>query len=87
LNDVQHHAGGTVIWPKSHLQIEALAVSDPQKYEYLSVLNRDIPTLTLQPPVEITAKAGEIVFYDHLCAHSGSMNVGTDPRWALNHKW
>jgi len=87
LNDVQEHAGGTIVWPGSHNQIEALAAAHPHRYEYLSSLNRDIPTLHLRSPVEITAVAGDVFFHHRLCAHSGSMNAGMEPRLALNHKW
>lgn len=87
LNDVRPHTGGTVVWPGSHLQLEALATAHPKKYELLSALNRDIETLTLRSPVEITAAPGDVLFYHRLCAHSGSTNAGTEPRQALNHKW
>lgn len=87
LNHVRPHTGGTIVWPGSHLQIEALAAAHRKKYEFLSALNRDIETLTLESPVEITAAPGDVLFYHRLCAHSGSINAGTEPRLALNHKW
>jgi ectoine hydroxylase-related dioxygenase (phytanoyl-CoA dioxygenase family) len=87
LNQVGPHAGATVVWPGSHLQIEALAAANPRKYEYLSALNEDIGTLSLRDPVEVTAAAGDVLFYHRFCAHSGSMNAGSEPRLALNHKW
>ena len=34
-SNVDLQGGGTVVWPKSHHQIRALAESDPQKYEYM----------------------------------------------------
>ena len=87
LNPVRPHTGGTVVWPGSHLQIEALAAAHPKKYEFLSALNRDLETLNLRSPVEITVAPGDVLFYHRFCAHSGSMNIGTEPRLALNHKW
>jgi ectoine hydroxylase-related dioxygenase (phytanoyl-CoA dioxygenase family) len=87
LNQVREHAGGTVVWPASHLQIAALAQANPEKYEYLSALNRDVGMLSLQNPVEIIASAGDVLFYHRFCIHAGSMNTGTEPRLALTHKW
>jgi ectoine hydroxylase-related dioxygenase (phytanoyl-CoA dioxygenase family) len=87
LNQVTRNTGGTVVWPGSHRQIDDLAVGDPRRYEYLSVLYRDIGKLTLRNPREITASRGDVLFLHRFCAHSGSMNVGGEPRLALNHKW
>ncbi len=87
LNDVHPHSGATVVWPGSHRQLTDLARSDLDKYELLSSLNEDIQTLRLNNPVEISARAGDALFYNYLCAHSGSKNVGPSCRLALNHKW
>ena len=87
LNNVASHSGATVVWPGSHRQLMDLAKSDLRKYEFLSSLNQDIQTLRLNDPVEISARAGDTLFYDYLCAHSGSKNIGTTCRLALGHKW
>jgi len=87
LNDIPRHAGGTVVWPGSHRQLAALAAASPRRYEFLASLNRDIQKVPLREPLEIIAAAGDVLFYDYLCAHAGSANVGTEPRLALNHKW
>ncbi len=87
LNDIQPHEGATVVWPQSHRQVAAFAATDPNKYEYLSALNQNLQTLSLQEPQEITAAAGDVLFYDHFCVHAGSANTGSEPRVALNHKW
>jgi ectoine hydroxylase-related dioxygenase (phytanoyl-CoA dioxygenase family) len=50
-------------------------------------LNQEIDRADLGEPVEVTAKAGDILFYHYLCAHSGSQNTTPHPRLALNHKW
>ena len=85
-SNVDLQGGGTVVWPKSHHQIRALAESDPQKYEYMWMLNRDIHQLELPPPVEMTPRRGDVLFYDVFCAHSGSKNVTDRPRLAYNWK-
>jgi hypothetical protein len=87
LTDVESHGGATFVWPGSHKKIGELANSDPEKYEYMWVLGQDVASLELAEPVEILAKAGDVLFYPALCAHAGSMNVCKHPRLALNTKW
>jgi hypothetical protein len=87
LNDVAPHSGNTVVWPGSHKIIEALAKSDPAKYELMAALNADLGTLDLGDPIEIPGKRGDVLFYHYLCAHAGSRNAGTRPRFALAYKW
>jgi ectoine hydroxylase-related dioxygenase (phytanoyl-CoA dioxygenase family) len=87
VTDVSAHSGATVVWPGSHRQLEQSARSRPSDYEFLSALNRDVPKMTLAEPLEILARAGDVLFYHYLCAHAGSMNAGTQVRLALNHKW
>ena len=38
-------------------------------------------------PVEVIARPGDVLFFDIMTAHSGSGNVGSEPRLALNHKY
>jgi ectoine hydroxylase-related dioxygenase (phytanoyl-CoA dioxygenase family) len=87
LSDIQSQSGGTIVWPGSHRRLQELAAANPDRYKYLASLNRDIPQLDLGGPKEITARAGGALFYHYLCAHSGSTNSGTEPRFAMNHKW
>jgi ectoine hydroxylase-related dioxygenase (phytanoyl-CoA dioxygenase family) len=87
LNDVPSRAGATVVWPRSHRTLAAAAAAYPDDYRYMSALNRDISKWALEPPVEVTAAAGDVLFYDYLCAHAGSANTASEPRVALNHKW
>ena len=87
LNDIAPRGGGTVVWPGSHRRIEQLAQSDPQRYAQMHTLNQELAHTDLGEPVEVTTKAGDILFYHYLCAHSGSRNTTSQPRLALNHKW
>jgi hypothetical protein len=87
LNDVDPDSGNTVVWPGSHKKIAELAKSDPEKYKLMWTLNNDLATLDLGEPVQVGGKRGDVLFYHYLCAHSGSLNVGTRPRLALAHKW
>ena len=87
LSDVPPQGGGTIVWPGSHRKIEALAKSDPMKYEMMWVLNQNLHEAGIGEPVELTPRRGEILFYHYLCAHAGSMNTSDRPRFALNMKW
>jgi len=87
LTDIQSHCGGTVVWPGSHRCLDALATSNPERYKFLATLNGDISQIDLGSPKEIIAHAGDALLYQYLCAHAGSSNTGTEPRFALNHKW
>jgi hypothetical protein len=86
LNHVLPRSGATVVWPGSHHQLKAAAIGR-KEYEYLWALNQDLPKLTFGKPLEITTQPGDVLFYHYLCAHSGSVNTGVEPRLALNHKW
>ena len=87
LNDVAPHGGGTIVWPGSHKKIEALALSDRKRYDTMWALNLDLHHLTLTNPVELQPRQGDILFYQHLCAHAGSANATSRPRVAFNAKW
>ena len=87
LSDVEEHGGGTIVWPRSHHRIWSLAKSNPTYYEYMWVLGNDIERAGLGTPMELTPNRGDVLFYHFLCAHSGSKNVNSQPRFALNTKW
>jgi len=87
LHDVTQHGGGTVVWPGSHKKLRALGESDPVKYEYMWVLNSDMRKVDIGQPVELTPKQGDVLFYQYLCCHAGSMNLSRRPRFAMNMKW
>src|SRR4051794_17947270 len=87
LNDVPPHGGGTVVWPGSHRKLQSLARSDPERYELMWTLNQELCALDLEPPVELTPRRGDALFYHYLCAHAGSTNTSDRPRFALNMKW
>jgi hypothetical protein len=87
LSDVAPHGAGTVVWPASHRRIEALARSDPERYEMMWVVGQAMRELDLGEPVELTPRRGDLLFYHYLCAHAGSMNTSHRPRFALNIKW
>ena len=83
LNDVEHQGGGTCAWPGSHTRIRELAESDPVAYEYLYNLNKDIPSLDLGDPIELTPKRGDVLFFQHLFGHNGSANTLPKPKFMM----
>jgi Phytanoyl-CoA dioxygenase (PhyH) len=87
LHDVAPHGGGTVVWPGSHRRIEALARSDPEKYEFMWALGQELRQREIGEPLELTPKRGDVLFYHYLCAHAGSPNTRDRPRFAMNMKW
>ncbi len=87
INPVEPFGAPTVVWPGSHKKIEALAKSDPDKYELMWVLNNDLNMLDLGEGIRVPGGGGDVLFYHYLCAHSGSNNAGSTPRFALAHKW
>lgn len=87
LTNVKRHGGGTLVWPGSHLELEALARTDPRKYKYLAALGTELGRVTRDPPVELTPSRGDVLFHHYLCVHAGSDNIGSAPRLAIIHKW
>ena len=87
LTPAKSHSGATVVWPGSHRLLEYLAAENPERYEYLWCVNRDLPVADLGNPIELIADSGDVLFHHYLCAHSGSGNTSENPRLALNHKW
>jgi hypothetical protein len=89
LTDVVKYGGGTVVWAGSPAQIEAVYNADPVRFAKMYDLNEALAKgeIPLDPPVELTPKAGDVLFYQCLCAHAGSMNIQKTPRLAFNCKW
>jgi phytanoyl-CoA dioxygenase PhyH len=87
LTNVKPRGGGTLVWPGSHLKLEALARSDPGKYKYLSALSAELGRVAGEPAVELTPSRGDVLFHHYLCVHAGSDNVSSAPRLAILHKW
>ena len=83
LSDVEPQGGGTCAWPSSHQKIRQLAESDPVKYKHLYDLNKDIPSLDLGDPIELTPQRGDILFFQHLFGHNGSPNTLPKPRFMM----
>lgn len=79
LSDVpEPFAGNFTVWPGSHLQhAEYFKEHGPE-----SLLN-GMPAVQLPEPLQITAKAGDIVLAHYLLAHSVAPNVSPHVRYAV----
>ena len=75
-------------WPGSSRKLEGLYMSDVQKYAWQRDLSKEVGGVceTIEP-VEVMPRAGDVLFFDILTAHSGSSNIASEPRLALNHKY
>jgi hypothetical protein len=85
VSNVEHKGGGTAVFPGSHRKILELASSDRAKYEYIIPLNKDLSTLDLGDPVELTPRRGDILFFTYSFGHNGTNNVGNQPRWMMRY--
>jgi hypothetical protein len=87
LTDVKPRGGGTVVWPGSHLKLEALAREDPARFKYLWQFGPVLERIDFGPSIELAPSRGDVLFHHHLFVHAISDNVTGPPRLALNQKW
>lgn len=96
LHDVESHAGGTVIWPRSHRLVESVARSDPERFRFLCDVRNEIfigdmkdekTRYEIGEPLEVSPRAGDVLFMHPLMLHAKPMNIGKRPRFAMHYKW
>lgn len=87
LHDIESHGGATMVWPKSHRKLRSLLLSRPERYRFLGQLYADGRELDFGKPLEIPARAGDVLFVDQMTWHAGSRNTSKRPRFAMNMKW
>ncbi|MCZ6679316.1 MAG: phytanoyl-CoA dioxygenase family protein [Candidatus Poribacteria bacterium] len=85
LTDVETHGGGTLVWRGSHRRIRDSVQQHPDQYQYIHDVKFDTDQLDLGGPVEVTPKRGDVLFFQHLLAHTGTPNVGSRPRFAFRY--
>jgi hypothetical protein len=83
LSDIQPQGGGTVGWPGSHQKVQKKALSDPERYQYVHDLNKEVPGLDLGQAVELLPRRGDILFFQHMWVHGSSFNIRPEPRLAI----
>jgi hypothetical protein len=84
-----HGGGGTVAWPGSSRRLESLYAADRERYHGWAALREQVPVVCTDiQPVEVQPRAGDVLYFDVMTAHSGSAVLpGLEPRLALNHKY
>jgi hypothetical protein len=84
-----HGGGGTVAWPSSSRRLESLYAADRERYHDWAALREQVPVVCTDiQPVEVQPRAGDVLYFDVMTAHSGSAVLpGLEPRLALNHKY
>ena len=80
LNDIEHdNSGNFTVWPGTHRQFEQyfkMHGADPE-------LKLGIPPVDLPKPVQIKAKAGDMIFAHYQLAHTATANITNAIRYAV----
>jgi hypothetical protein len=80
LNDIdQDNSGNFVVWPGTHRQFEKYFREHPADPE----LKLGIPPVDLPQPVQIKAKAGDMILAHYQLAHTASANLSQAIRYAI----
>jgi len=80
LNDIdQDNAGNFVVWPGTHREFAKYF----QQYGADPELKRGIPPVDLPKPIQIKAKAGDMIFAHYQLAHTAAANISRDIRYAV----
>ncbi len=85
LTDSNSQQGTTMIWPEGAERIRAFRKKNPEFSNHVRDMRAHFPKLDLGEPMEVVAKQGDVLFFHHLLPHSGTMNVGTSPRFAIRY--
>ena len=83
LTDANSHGGTTVIWPEGPQRIREFRKKNPEFSNHVRDVRALFPEMDLGEPMEVVAKQGDVLFFHHLLPHSGTMNVGAVPRFAI----
>ena len=83
LTDANSQGGTTVIWPEGPRRIRKFRKKNPEFSNHVRDVRALFPEMDLGEPLEVVAKQGDVLFFHHLLPHSGTMNVGPSPRFAI----
>lgn len=80
LNDIeQDNAGNFTVWPETHRQFAKYF----EKHGADPELKLGIPPVNLPQPVQIKAKAGDMIFAHYQLAHTAAANISNATRYAV----
>ena len=83
LTDANSHQGTTVIWPEGPQRIREYRKQNPSLSDNVQIMLTHLPEIDLGEPMEVVAKQGDVLLFHHLLPHSGTLNVGNAPRFAI----
>jgi hypothetical protein len=80
LNDIdQDNSGNFTVWPGTHRQFAAHF----EKHGFDPELKFGVPPVDLPQPVQIKAKAGDMIFAHYQLAHTAAANISEAIRYAV----
>ena len=85
LTDANSHQGTTVIWPEGPQRIRKFRKKNPKFSNHVRDIRALFPEMDLGEPMEVVAKQGDVLLFHHLLPHSGTINVGAFPRFAIRY--
>ncbi len=85
LTDANSHQGTTVIWTKGPQRIREFRKKNPDFSNHIRDMRVIFPEIDLGEPMEVVAKQGDVLFFHHLLPHTGTINAGTSPRFAIRY--
>ena len=74
-----------MIWPEGPRRIRKFRKKNPECSNHVRDVRARFPEMDLGEPMEVVAKQGDVLFFHHLLPHSGTMNVGPSPRFAIRY--
>ena len=88
LYDVESRGGGFAYWPRSHLTTHSYFLEDPARIdgrfkEEEGWSNMVFSDRAPEGPREFTGRAGDVIFWHSFLVHSASINVRSEPRFAM----
>ena len=85
LTDANPQQGTTIIWSEGPHRIREFRKKNPQISNHVRDFHKVFAKLDMGEPTEIVAEQGDVLFFHHLLPHSGTLNVGTSPRFAIRY--
>jgi hypothetical protein len=82
LNDVEEDAGGLLVWPGSHHELYP-AFDSKTEFQVSENYKEIVGKYRSYQPVELTGKAGDVIFIHHRLLHAPGLNRSENIRFAL----
>ena len=88
LYDVETRGGGFAYWPKSHLTTHKYFLEDLDQIDGRFQARegwgwREFSDRAPEEPLEFIGRAGDTIFWHNFLVHTGTINVRSEPRFAM----